>query len=130
MSLINNSMRGNIVTGLAIGIGALLVVPVTIRMLSSVFRPVAEGAVKGSVFLYDKGVQLATGAWDTASRMMSDAQSAISARMAPAAASAGAVKAEPEILAPAKARARARKPRKAAVKPEGKAAPGKKTRKA
>ena len=130
MSFLNNSLRGNIVTGLAIGIGAMLVVPVAIRMLSGALKPVAEGAIKGGTFLYGKGMELATEAWNSASRMMAEAQSEISARSAAASTAAGsavAVQAEPEALAPARARARTRKPRKAAAKTEGKESPAKKT---
>jgi hypothetical protein len=116
MSLLNYGLRGNVVAGLAIGIGALLVVPVAFRVLSGVFRPVAEGAVKGGAFLYEKGVEMATGTWESVSRMMSEVQSELSARKAPAAATAVALQAEAAAPAPKRARAKTRAPRAAADK--------------
>jgi hypothetical protein len=124
MSLLNYGLRGNIVAGLAVGIGALLVVPVAVRMLSGVLRPVAEGAVKGGAFLYDTGMKWSAGAWDSVSGMMAEAQSAISDRRAPAAQAAGsavAAGAKPGAPAPKRARARIRAPRATA----GKTAAGK-----
>lgn len=118
MSLLNYGLRGNIGAGLAIGIGALLVVPVAVRMISGALRPVAEGAVKGGAFLYDTGMKWATGAWDSMSKMMAEADSTVAA---------GAKAAAP---APAKARARIRKTVKAVEKTQRKRAPGKKPRKA
>jgi hypothetical protein len=125
MSLMNYGLRGNVVAGLAIGIGALLVVPVAVRTLSGALKPVAEGAVKGGTFLYVKGMELATGAWNMASRMMAEVHSEISARTAPAAQAAGsavAAGAKPGAPAPKRARARIRAPRATA----GKTAAGKK----
>jgi hypothetical protein len=116
MSLLNNGLRGNVVAGLAIGIGALLVVPVAFRVLSGVFRPVAEGAVKGGAYLYEKGMEMATGTWESMSRMMSEVQSELSARKAPAAATAVALQAEAAAPAPKRARAKTRAPRAAADK--------------
>lgn len=132
MSLLNNSLRGNVVAGLAIGVGALLVVPVAVRALSRILRPVAEGAITGGAFLYEKGMEVAAGTWDSVSHMMAEAHSEISASKAPAAQAVGtavALQAEAGTLAPAKTRVRIRKPGKMAEKKEGKKTPGKKTRK-
>jgi hypothetical protein len=47
--------RGNIVGGLAIGIGASVVAPVVIPILATVVKPLAKAAIKGGFLLYDKG---------------------------------------------------------------------------
>jgi hypothetical protein len=47
--------RGNILGGLAIGIGASVLAPVVIPVVASVVRPLAKAAIKGGCLLYEKG---------------------------------------------------------------------------
>jgi hypothetical protein len=54
MSLLNG-FKGNIVTGLAIGIGATVLAPAIIPVFASIAKPLAKAAVKGGIMLYDKG---------------------------------------------------------------------------
>lgn len=42
MGLFNNGFKGNILTGLAIGIGASVLAPVVIPMLASIAKPIVE----------------------------------------------------------------------------------------
>ena len=52
MSLIEDMFKGgNIVTGLAIGIGAAVVVPV----IGPVLRPLAKSVIKAGLIAYDQG---------------------------------------------------------------------------
>lgn len=50
-----NDLKGNVVTGLMIGVGAAVLAPVVLPILASIARPVAKAAVKGGMMLYDKG---------------------------------------------------------------------------
>jgi hypothetical protein len=47
--------KGNILGGLAIGIGASVVAPVIIPILATVVKPLTKAAIKGGFLLYDKG---------------------------------------------------------------------------
>ena len=48
-------LKGDLVTGLLIGIGVVIVAPVVLSVLASVAKPVADGVVKGGTMLYEKG---------------------------------------------------------------------------
>jgi hypothetical protein len=57
MSLFSNGFKGNILTGLAIGIGASVLAPAIIPVLASIAKPVAKAALKGGVLMYEKGME-------------------------------------------------------------------------
>jgi hypothetical protein len=56
--IFENGMRGNIVGGLALGIGATFFAPMVLGALSSIARPLFKGAVKGGMVMYDKGKEV------------------------------------------------------------------------
>lgn len=45
----------NLTTGLLVGVGAVLLVPVVLPIVATAIRPLAKAAVKGGIMLYDKG---------------------------------------------------------------------------
>ena len=55
MALLDNALKGNIVTGLAIGIGAAILAPIIIPVIASVAKPLAKAAIKGGILLLEKG---------------------------------------------------------------------------
>lgn len=55
MSLFDNGLKGNIVSGLAIGIGAAVLAPAVMPILVSVVKPLAKAAIKGGIMLYERG---------------------------------------------------------------------------
>lgn len=57
MALFNNGLKGNILTGLAIGIGASVLAPAVIPVLANVVKPLAKAALKGGIILYEKGLE-------------------------------------------------------------------------
>jgi hypothetical protein len=57
MALLSNGFKGNILTGLAIGIGASVLAPVVIPVLANIAKPVAKAALKGGLMLYEKGME-------------------------------------------------------------------------
>ncbi len=57
MALFNNGLKGNILTGLAIGIGASVLAPAVIPVLANVVKPLAKAALKGGIVLYEKGLE-------------------------------------------------------------------------
>lgn len=54
MTLVDD-VKKNAVTGLFIGIGAAIIAPVLMPILASIGRPLAKGAVKGGLMVYEKG---------------------------------------------------------------------------
>ncbi len=52
MALIEDIFKGNATTGLAIGIGAVLLGPTLLPALGRVLRPAAKAAIKGGMVLY------------------------------------------------------------------------------
>lgn len=53
MAAFEDLFKGNIGTGLAVGIGALVLGPVLVPALTSVLRPAAKAAIKGGIYVYD-----------------------------------------------------------------------------
>ncbi|MFQ3573350.1 MAG: DUF5132 domain-containing protein [Thermodesulfovibrionales bacterium] len=58
MALLDNGLKGNIITGLAIGIGTAIVAPVVIPILASVAKPLAKAVIKNGILLYEKGKEV------------------------------------------------------------------------
>ncbi|MGO9014805.1 MAG: DUF5132 domain-containing protein [Dissulfurispiraceae bacterium] len=78
MALFDNGLKGNIVTGLAVGIGAALFAPQVIPALAGVVKPLAKAAIKGSLVLYEKGKE----AFAEVGEMMEDIVAEVKAEMA------------------------------------------------
>jgi hypothetical protein len=55
MGLFNNGFKGNLLSGLAFGIGATILAPVVMPVLAAVAKPLAKAAIKGGVLLYERG---------------------------------------------------------------------------
>jgi len=78
MALFDNGLKGNIVTGLAIGIGTALFAPQVIPALAGVVKPLAKAAIKGSLVLYEKSKE----AFSEVGEMMEDIVAEVKAEMA------------------------------------------------
>ena len=52
MALIEDMFKGNLATGLAVGIGAVLLGPTVIRAVGRVLRPAAKAVIKGGLVFY------------------------------------------------------------------------------
>lgn len=55
MPFFENGLRGNILNGLAIGIGAAIIAPALIPVVSSVVKPIAKAVIKGGLLCYERG---------------------------------------------------------------------------
>lgn len=55
MALLDNGIRGNLMTGLAVGIGAALLAPIVIPAVAAVAKPLVKAAIKGGFLLYERG---------------------------------------------------------------------------
>lgn len=54
MSIIDDMLKGNVVTGLAIGIGAAILTPILLPIVTGVAKPLAKSVIKGGIILYEK----------------------------------------------------------------------------
>lgn len=54
MALFDGGFKGNIISGLAIGVGTALLAPVIIPVLASIAKPLAKAAIKGGITVYEK----------------------------------------------------------------------------
>jgi Protein of unknown function (DUF5132) len=52
MALIEDMFKGNLATGLAVGIGAVFLGPTVILTVGRVMRPAAKAVIKGSMVFY------------------------------------------------------------------------------
>jgi hypothetical protein len=66
---------GNVVTGLAIGVGALIAWP----LIGPVARPLAKTVIKGGLFAYRQAEQLYAGAIEGVGDIVAEAQQEIGA---------------------------------------------------
>ena len=55
MGLFDNGLKGNIFSGLAIGIGAAVLAPTILPILVGAAKPLLKAAIKGGIVLYDRG---------------------------------------------------------------------------
>lgn len=65
---------GNIVTGLAIGVGSAIVAPLLVPALGGLLRPAAKAVIKGGIVAYDWGRQAAAQVGETTSDMVAEAR--------------------------------------------------------
>ncbi|MDQ1274068.1 MAG: hypothetical protein QG591_2698 [Planctomycetota bacterium] len=59
MALFNNGLKGNLITGLAIGVGVTILAPVVIPVVAGIAKPLAKSLIKGGLMLFSgtgKGV--------------------------------------------------------------------------
>jgi len=65
---------GNIVTGLAIGIGGLILAPVVIPLAVSIVKPIAKVAVRGGAAAYRSGRNAMVEAGEAVSDIVAEAK--------------------------------------------------------
>jgi hypothetical protein len=58
MGLLDNAVKGTVLTGLAIGIGAAILAPAVLPVLAGVAKPLAKAAMKSGLILYNKGKEV------------------------------------------------------------------------
>ena len=57
MALFDNGMK--VGTGIAVGIGALVLAPTVLPVVAALAKPVAKAAIKGGLMLIEKGKEIA-----------------------------------------------------------------------
>ncbi len=59
MAGIDDLLKGNVVAGLAIGIGAAVIAPLLAPIVASVGKPVTKSVIKAGILFYEKGRETA-----------------------------------------------------------------------
>lgn len=76
MTLLDDVVNGgNIVTGLAVGLGVLVVLP----LVGPVLRPAAKAVIKGGMIAYDQASRLVAGAVEQVGDVVAEARQEIGA---------------------------------------------------
>ena len=55
MALVEDLFKGNIVTGLAVGVGALVLGPIVAPAVTAILRPATKAVIKAGIYAYDRG---------------------------------------------------------------------------
>jgi hypothetical protein len=58
MAFFEDMFKGNIVSGLALGIGAVILAPIMLPAVRNVAKPLAKAAIKGGIMAYERGKEL------------------------------------------------------------------------
>ena len=58
MALLDGLFKSNVVTGLAVGIGAAVLAPVVVPTVARAAKPLAKAAIKGGLMLYVSGREM------------------------------------------------------------------------
>lgn len=100
MALFDNGFKGNIVTGLAIGIGTAIIGPTVIPIIANAFKPVAKAAIKGGVLIYEKGKESLAEVSEVVEDIVAEAKAELAAEAEATAVAAGAatVQATEEVV--------------------------------
>ncbi len=75
MAFIEDMFKGNVVTGLAVGIGTAVLAPVLMPAVTNMLRPAAKAVIKGGIVVYDRGRQAVAQLGETANDMVAEARS-------------------------------------------------------
>ena len=73
--------KGDIVSGLAIGIGAAIVAPLVIPALSKTVRPLAKAAIKGGLVLWETGKEKLAEGYELVDDLLAEAKTEIASEM-------------------------------------------------
>ena len=76
MAFVEDMFKGsNIVTGLAIGLGGMILAPVIVPLLGGIARPIAKLAIQGGLSLYEKGRGMVAETGEAISDLVAEARS-------------------------------------------------------
>lgn len=82
MAFVEDLFKGNIVTGLAVGVGALVLGPVVAPTITAIVRPAAKAAIKAGIYVYDRGAEALAQLNEQAGDIVAEARSEIAGRSA------------------------------------------------
>jgi hypothetical protein len=71
-------LKGNIISGLAIGIGSAIIAPMVTPALSKAAKPLAKAAIKGGLMLFETGKEKFAEACEVVDDLVAEARAEIS----------------------------------------------------
>lgn len=74
MASLDDLFKGNIVMGLAVGVGVAILAPVVVPILASVGKPLAKSMIKTGMLLYEKGRETAAELGEVFEDLMAEAK--------------------------------------------------------
>ena len=75
MGLLDGGLKGSVVAGLAIGIGAAVLGPAVLPALAGVAKPLLKAAIKSGLLLYEKGKETAAELSEVVEDVIAEAKS-------------------------------------------------------
>ena len=81
MGLLDNAVKGTVLTGLAIGIGAAVLAPAVLPVLAGVAKPLAKAAMKSGLILYNKGKEVVAEVGEVTEDLWAEAKTEAEAEM-------------------------------------------------
>lgn len=75
MAFVEDLFKGNIVTGLAVGVGALVLGPVVAPAVTAVLRPAVKGVIRAGIYAYDLGAEAVGQVSERAGEMVAEVRS-------------------------------------------------------
>jgi Protein of unknown function (DUF5132) len=89
MALIEDIFKGNLATGLAVGVGAVILGPTLFQTMGRVLRPAAKAAIKGGMVFYRETLsEIGEMTSDLVAEAMAELEQGADAEREPAAAGA------------------------------------------
>jgi len=83
MAILDNGLK--VGTGLAIGVGAILLAPVVIPAVAAIVRPLVKAGIKGGLVLYEKSIVALAEAKEVIEDLAAEARAEVSKERAMAA---------------------------------------------
>ena len=81
MGLLDNAIKGTVLTGLAIGIGAAVLAPVVLPVLAGVAKPLVKAVMKSGLMLYNKSKEVIAEAGEVTEDLWAEAKTEADAEM-------------------------------------------------
>ncbi|MBS3908501.1 MAG: DUF5132 domain-containing protein [Actinobacteria bacterium] len=79
MSILENALKGNTATGIAIGLGAAILVSAAAPIVAGVVKPVAKAAIKSGIILYGRSKEAYAEAREVTEDLVAEARSELEA---------------------------------------------------
>ncbi len=79
MGLLDNGLKGNVVTGLAIGIGAAILAPTVLPAVANAAKPLIKAAIKSGIIIFEKGKETAAELGEVFEDIVAEAKSEMAA---------------------------------------------------
>jgi hypothetical protein len=92
MAIFDDLLKRNVVTGIAVGVGAALLAPILLPAIARLARPLMKATIRTGIIFYEKGRETVAELGEVVEDIVAEAQAEISETEAAAgAAAAGAV---------------------------------------